>query len=56
MELHLTLNEIALLELINVSYYMHRYNRDTGLYIVRFTCGTEYSKARYKLGADTKCR
>lgn len=49
MELHLTLDEIATLELIHVSYYMHRFNRDTGLYIVRFTCSCEYSKARYKL-------
>lgn len=56
MELQLTLTQIATLELINVSYYMYRYNRDTGLYVVRFTCNREYSKARYKLGADTACR
>lgn len=55
MELHLTLNEIAILELINVSYYMHRYDRATGLYIVRFTCDVEYSKARHKLGVDKIC-
>ena len=56
MELQVTLNDIATLELIGVRYYMHRYNRDTGLYTVRFSCDREYSKARYKLGADTACR
>lgn len=47
MELHLTLKEIARLELYDVSYYMHRYNKDDGLYIVRFTSQREYSKAYF---------
>lgn len=52
MELHLTLKEIARLELNDVSYYMHRYDKETGLYIVRFTSHREHSKAYYLVGVS----
>lgn len=55
LELHVTLDQIATLELFNVSYYMRRFCRETGLYIIRFTCDIEYSKAKYSLGAGAAC-
>ena len=54
MELSLTLNEIARLELYDVSYYMYRFNKDTGKYIVRFSSHTQYSKAYYLLGVGVR--
>ena len=49
MELHVTLNQIARLELYNVSYYMYRYDKERGKYVVRFSCEREHSKAVYLL-------
>lgn len=54
MEISLTLEQIARLELYNVSYYMHRYDKDTGKYIVRFSDHTQYSKAYYLLGVGVR--
>ena len=54
MELHLTLEQIARLELYDVSYYMYRFNKDTGLYVIRFSNHTEYSKAYYLLGVGVR--
>lgn len=55
-ELHMTLEQLAVVELGDISYYLHRYDRSTGKYIVRFSFEQEYWKAYYLLGAETTCR